>query len=139
MPYYHPPPTQNHVDANGWNSQPSVPLHPPGLNVPIHIHKAAPPLTPAEGPRIPDVLPHSLEIHEFWRGRLAPLPGFSSRPTLLPIREQKQPESPMTPKSEMPNKLLSPSLVGKKSAISPTTPVKKSKNDEKSEVCEPFY
>ena len=104
--------------------------------MPVHMHKAPPP-TYEEGPRIPDVFPHSLEIHEFWKGRLAPLPGFSSRPTLLPMREQKQPESPITPKSETHTKSLLPPF-GTKPATSPTTPLKKLKNDEKIEVCERF-
>jgi len=143
MPHLLPPPPQNHIDVNGWynhsSNQPNVPLHPPGLTVPVHIHKALPP-TSEEGPRIPDVFPHSLEIHEFWRGRLAPLPGFSSRPTLLPMREQKQPENPTSPKSDTPTKgLLPPPLpVGTRPATSPGLPLKKLKNDEKIEVRETF-
>jgi hypothetical protein len=31
------------------------------------------------------------DIHGFWKGRLAPLPGFSSKPGLLPLKpENKQ-------------------------------------------------
>ncbi|TFK37683.1 P-loop containing nucleoside triphosphate hydrolase protein [Crucibulum laeve] len=38
----------------------------------------------------PDSTPvHNEDIHEFWKGRIAPLPGFSSRPGLLPTRELK--------------------------------------------------
>jgi len=135
---HHPPPPQNHLtNTNGWhglgNGSPNAPLHPPGLNVPIHTHQGSSP-APDERPHLPDIFPHSLAIHEYWRGRLAPFPGFSSRPTLLPMKERKQQE---TQKSET-SIIASSSSLETRSANSPITPLKTTKNGEKTEVCDAF-
>lgn len=69
------------------------PYHPPGLLVP-------PPPPPPLAPPVPQ--PHTeeitaassfadiLQLDEFWRGRLAPLPGYQSRPGLVPVKERGQ-------------------------------------------------
>lgn len=75
-------------DPNGWyippppNFVPNQPIRPPphpGFPQLIPI----PALPPA--PSIPEPQPN-ITIHEFWKGRLAPLPGFSSPPGLLRVK-----------------------------------------------------
>ena len=134
---HHPPPPQNHVtNTNGWyshgSSSPNAPLHPPGLDLPAHVPQGSSP-APDERPHLPDIFPHSLAIHEYWRGRLAPFPGFSSRPTLLPMKERTQRGSPITQKSE--TSIIAPSSSLETKSI---LPLKTTKNDEKTEVCDAF-
>ena len=90
MPSNHQAPPQNsnyQLDPHGWYIPQNAPSHhvrrpnsPPGIlkPPPMQLH---PVQNPAGNPA----------IHDFWKGRLAPLPGFSSRPGLLPLKpESKQ-------------------------------------------------
>jgi hypothetical protein len=93
-----------HADSNGWYPHlysygnpsyhsPSLPVPPTPLPVP-----PPPPLPlPPAVPQIPteEVTSASsftdiLQLDEFWRGRLAPLPGYQSRPGLVPVKETKR-------------------------------------------------
>jgi len=74
-PQRHVAPGSDH-DYNHAN----IPEHPPGL--PIAHRALQPPATP--GPSPPR---EHIEIHDCWKGRLAPLPGYRSEKTLPPMRE----------------------------------------------------
>lgn len=68
-------PGSNHI-----YNQSNIPEHPPGL--PIAHRSLQPPVTPDPSPpREHD------EIHDYWKGRLAPLPGYRSETVLPPMRE----------------------------------------------------
>ena len=59
-----------------------------------------------------------IEIHEYWKGRLAPLPGYRSQPVLLPMNDPEVKEEAKSEekdkKSEKRLKLLPPvSFYGK--------------------------
>lgn len=90
MPPNHQAPPQNsnyQLDPHGWYTPQNAPSHhvrrpnsPPGILKPPPMQ-----LNPVQNPA------GNPAIHEFWKGRLAPLPGFSSRPGLLPLKpENKQ-------------------------------------------------
>ncbi|KAF8966899.1 P-loop containing nucleoside triphosphate hydrolase protein [Flammula alnicola] len=83
------------VDPNGWytpqspqrpptnlNHTANTPMHPPGLHVPAQT----PPQSSIDDIAMAKSQSDNLNVHEFWRGRLAPLPGYRSRPELLPMR-----------------------------------------------------
>ena len=90
-----------HVDHNGWYNPPyhhpsehsapnstSAPLHPPGLAIPLHRMPTSPRETsPSTVPASTSPSSDTALIHEHWKGRLAPLPGYRSRPILLPKKE----------------------------------------------------
>lgn len=89
------PQADSQVDANGWYGYSygnSSPYHPPGLPVPPLLPQAPPipqaPITEeiANASSFADIL----QLDQFWRGRLAPLPGYQSRPGLLPVKETSQ-------------------------------------------------
>lgn len=82
-------------DSSGWYphaySYGNPSYHPPGLPV------LPPPLLvpPPPAPSVPQSPAASsfadiLQLDEFWRGRLAPLPGYQSRPGLVPVKETKR-------------------------------------------------
>lgn len=92
---YHPPhhdmqysPVTNY--QAGWHP------HPYGYGNPSY-HPLGLPVVPPP----PAIQPHTEEItaasfvdvfqlDEFWRGRLAPLPGYQSRPGLVPLKERNR-------------------------------------------------
>lgn len=138
VPYPHPhphphhlPPSPSHptmpqssaiqVDSGGWYTPQSLsntPLHPPGLDIPLNKSREDEPMAKL-----------SSDIHEFWRGRLAPLPGYRSRPVLLPMRGTTPVVGEQTPaKKVTPIGLLPPhSFFGseyERSLTTPTTPLR---------------
>jgi len=150
QPYMKPPAPNVHPDGQGWYSSSQqqqhsqyrapapnltgAPQHPPGLPVP-----------PATSP--PDnTMSDDAEVHEYWRGRLAPAPGCRSKPLLLPMREVKFEYSYMRApaleeeKKDMMTMLLPPTSffgAGYKGAptLSPNIPLTPLKT-EKKEVCD---
>lgn len=46
-----------------------------------------------------------VEIHEYWKGRLAPLPGYRSQPVLLPMKDPEVPEEARVDEKEKKPKL----------------------------------
>ena len=79
-PAHHP--TQ---DPSGWYTpvSPSSYMPPPGLPPP-----AAHPPTTHTSSALPS--PGESSLHDFWKGRFAPMHGFASRPGLPPIRENQK-------------------------------------------------
>ncbi|KAG6837047.1 hypothetical protein H0H93_015618 [Arthromyces matolae] len=77
-------------DSSGWYTQ--VPTHSRSLNVLDNSAPFPPPgLAPATRPDLPPPPPPSnIIIHDFWKGRFAPFPGFSSRPGYHSSREHKK-------------------------------------------------
>ena len=83
------------ANSSGWHPHPygygNPSYHPPGLPVP-----PPPPLAPpVPQPRSEEIIAVSsfvdvFQLDEFWRGRLAPLPGYQSRPGLVPVKEKKR-------------------------------------------------
>ena len=84
----------HHADSNGWYPHvysygnpsyhsPGSPLPPTPLPVPP---LPAAPQIPTSASSFADIL----QLDEFWRGRLAPLPGYQSRPGLVPVKETKR-------------------------------------------------
>ncbi|KDR78399.1 hypothetical protein GALMADRAFT_245562 [Galerina marginata CBS 339.88] len=146
---YMPRPPNYHVDNQGWYTpqyppapdRPTPmptgpPQHPPGLTIPPHLSPQSNEEKPVLPP--PAANPH---FHDFWKGRLAPLPGYLSRPILLPMRENAalvETESTVTQKEESPVGLLPPqSFFGpsyeRKVPPSPTSPLKSSINNVKTQ------
>ncbi|KAF9480299.1 P-loop containing nucleoside triphosphate hydrolase protein [Pholiota conissans] len=141
---HYPQRNSYHVDTNGWYTPtvpppppPNValaqkpPMYPPGLALPT---RAAPAIsTEASTAGFLD----ASNMHEYWAGRLAPLPGYQSRPILLPMRGKTPPPVEPEPvkKQVSPLKLLPPhSFFGstfERDIISPTTPSEKTFVDEK--------
>jgi len=83
QPWLAHPPTQ---DPSGWYTRPVSPssfMPPPGLPPP-----AAPHLPTPSASSLPS--PGESTLHDFWKGRFAPMPGFASRPGLVPIRENQR-------------------------------------------------
>ena len=94
---YHPP----HHDmqySSVTNYQAGWHPHPYGYgNLSYH-----PPVVPPQplAPPVPQPLTEEItaassfadvfQLNEFWRGRLAPLPGYQSRPGLVPLKERKR-------------------------------------------------
>ena len=76
-------------DGSRWHgySYGNPPSHLPGLPVP----PAAPPVPQALNEEITAASSFAdiLQLDEYWKGRLAPLPGYQSRPGLIPMRETK--------------------------------------------------
>lgn len=81
--------------TNGWHphsySYGNPSYHPTGLPVPL---PPPPPLAPTQ-PRTEEITAASsfadvFQLDKFWRGRLAPLPGYQSRPGLAPVKERKR-------------------------------------------------
>jgi hypothetical protein len=81
---------------NGWHphsySYGNPSYHPPGLPVPLQ--QPPPPLAPTQ-PHTDELTAASsfadvFQLDEFWRGRLAPLPGYQSRPGLVPVKERNR-------------------------------------------------
>ena len=98
--------------------------HPPGLPVPP---PPPPPLAPPVlQPRTEELIAASpfadiFQLDEFWRGRLAPLPGYQSRPGLVPLKERKQtqidfPTLPLTANNYQKNAL--PTLTNNNTEVS---------------------
>jgi hypothetical protein len=91
-------PSVNHqVDVNGWyyhsNNNSYNPYHPPGLPAPPPPLPLAPPVpqqTPTEEMTAASSFADILQLDDFWRGRLAPLPGYQSRHGLVPMNETKR-------------------------------------------------
>ncbi|KAF9553859.1 P-loop containing nucleoside triphosphate hydrolase protein [Agrocybe pediades] len=83
------------VPAPQENSTSIYLMPPPGLATPVNVATAS---TAAD-----DAAPYvdTMKIHDFWMGRLAPLPGYRSRQILLPKTDRKQtaPTSPQSQKS----------------------------------------
>ena len=82
--------------TNGWHPHPygyGNPLyHSPRL--PLQLLPPPPPLAPTQ-PHAEEIFAASsfadvFQLDEFWRGRLAPLPGYESRPGLVPMKETKR-------------------------------------------------
>ncbi|KAG6902934.1 hypothetical protein C0995_009326 [Termitomyces sp. Mi166 len=89
QPSWHASPLDFRPDSSGWythilssSSAPAVthpaPSPPPGLTRPSRQPAVSPP--PSEQT---DII-----IHDFWKGRFAPFPGFSSRPGHLSARDR---------------------------------------------------
>ena len=120
-PHQHFPmsPQANYQADNGWyqygyhySNHPPY-HHPPGLSVPPPPPppRAPPPVVPVpqtlnnEIVTVASTFIDILQLDDFWKGRLAPLPGYQSRPGLVPKQVQigvpaevKQ-ESPKAPPS----------------------------------------
>ncbi|KAH0579747.1 hypothetical protein H2248_002584 [Termitomyces sp. 'cryptogamus'] len=86
QPPWHDSPFHFRPDSSGWFTQVSPSLSAPAVNSPA-------PLLPPELLRPPLASPPIFEgtpqgdiiVHDFWKGRLAPFPGFSSRPGHLSV------------------------------------------------------
>ncbi|KAF8804411.1 P-loop containing nucleoside triphosphate hydrolase protein [Phlegmacium glaucopus] len=78
------------VDANGWYGysygNPAT-YYPSGLPI-LPPPSQAPPVFQA--PTTEEITGAFSQVDQFWRGRLAPLPGYRSRPGLLPVKETTQ-------------------------------------------------
>ena len=133
-------PTPQHPPAlNGIHSHSGFPEHPPGLPIP---HRNFPPWP------VPEDAPSRdhIEIHEYWKGRLAPLPGYRSQPVLLPMKdpevlEEAKPEE-KEKKHEKKLELLPPvSFFGKNYIQPPSSPqtIEELKNDKNHEVGSYFF
>ncbi|KAF5376028.1 hypothetical protein D9615_007749 [Tricholomella constricta] len=79
-------------DPSGWYS----PVLPPPQAAPLH-NRSAPMSPPGLSRRLPPPPPapdpaprETFELHDFWKGRFAPFPGFSSRPGLLAARDSSK-------------------------------------------------
>ncbi|PPQ90281.1 hypothetical protein CVT25_013106 [Psilocybe cyanescens] len=133
MPLRTNPPVNYQRDSNGWfvPSHPmpppsapapnhtSTPQHPPGLAIPSRA-----PSNTTEDPPAPVALSENSQIDDFWKGRLAPPPGYRSRPLLIPRRElpSVKKDSPDKKKSDPLKELATPtSLLGKSPDKKPTT------------------
>jgi len=81
---YHSQPQQHPPAPHPLPNHPNVPDHPPGLPIPHRSN--APPA--ARDPPSAIAREHD-EINQYWRGRLAPLPGYRSEPVLLPPSKLK--------------------------------------------------
>lgn len=57
-----------------------------------HSYGYIPPPTIPPVPPSPD---QSDELNEYWKGRFAPFPGFSSRPGLLPVKQMPRLSGPV--------------------------------------------
>ncbi|KAG6812686.1 hypothetical protein H0H92_001315 [Tricholoma furcatifolium] len=127
-------------DQSGWYSQvppsPNVPVinrsapfSPPGLT-----RQDSPPQPQPPAPVMSEPPPSEIIIHDFWKGRFAPFPGFSSRPGHLSARQpsrikitapttKKPTKSPLQllpPKSFMNLPTISPESNSSESEISTT-------------------
>ncbi|KAH9477003.1 RNA helicase Mov10l1 [Psilocybe cubensis] len=135
-------------DPNGWflprhpNSMaqdlPNTPQHPPGLAIPP---RPAPNMSEDLLSATAPLSEHS-QIDDFWKGRLAPPPGYRSRPLLTPRREppstQLKDSPDKTRKLALPPELPPPaSLLAKspnmKPPTSPSVSPKSLKNDIKAD------
>jgi len=74
---YHPQPIHGHTYMST-----GPPTYPPGLRPPPYKGSSHPSPMPEH--------PAPATFHEYWRGRLAPLPGYKSRSELYPMRETSQ-------------------------------------------------
>ncbi|KAF5376108.1 hypothetical protein D9615_007747 [Tricholomella constricta] len=79
-------------DPSGWYS----PVLSPPQAAPLH-NRSAPMSPPGLSRRLPPPPPaldpaprETFELHDFWKGRFAPFPGFSSRPGLLAARDSSK-------------------------------------------------
>jgi hypothetical protein len=85
--------------SSGWHIHPysygNPPYHPPGLPVPPPLQLPLAHPSPAPHPHTEEITAAAsfadiFQLDEFWRGRLAPLPGYQSRPGLAPVKERKR-------------------------------------------------
>ena len=109
------PVTNYQANSSGWHphpynyGNPSPSYHPPGLPVPLLPPPVPHPreeMTAASESSFADIF----HLDEFWRGRLAPLPGYQSRPGLVPVKERKRiqidvPKLPFSAKNYLKNAL----------------------------------
>jgi len=129
--YPNPQHPQQPIALNGIHNHSGFPEHPPGLPIP---HRNFPVL-PGPDPISRD----HIEINEYWKGRLAPLPGYRSQPVLLPMKDPRiQEEAKPDEKPEKKLELLPPVSFFGKNYIEPpslTQTLEELKNDKKLEVC----
>lgn len=84
------------VDVNGWyyhsNNNGYNPYHPPGLPAPppLPLAPPVPQQRPTEEMTAASSFADILQLDDFWRGRLGPLPGYQSRHGLVPMNETKR-------------------------------------------------
>ena len=90
------PVTHYQANSGGWHPHPysygNPSYHPPGLPVPPPPLPLAPPVPQSRTEEITAASSFTdiFQLDEFWRGRLAPLPGYQSRPGLVPLKERKR-------------------------------------------------
>ena len=84
----YPPDVRYYNYPHGYNY--GNPSYHPGLPVPPPPPPPPPALPQAPEDTTASSFADNLQLDEFWRGRLAPLPGYQSRPGLLPLKETKQ-------------------------------------------------
>lgn len=80
--FYHSQPQQHPLPLHPPETH--VPDHPPGLPIP---HRSNVPPAARDPPSA--IAREHDEINQYWRGRLAPLPGYRSEPVLLPPSKAK--------------------------------------------------
>ncbi|KAF9054183.1 P-loop containing nucleoside triphosphate hydrolase protein [Panaeolus papilionaceus] len=113
------------------------PLIPPGLTMPRKAALKVPDDTVVEVPSSPSSNEH---MHQYWRGRLAPLPGYSSPTELLPMKDVN-PEARISDSETPDDPILLPPMsffgsnFSRSVQKSPISPSFKLENNEKNNDC----